>query len=370
MIVSNSQHATVVDKNDGEVSLKDFILKIRDAFFFLRTKWLIIVVFGLTGGALGFMYASTQKFVYSATLTFALEDDKSGGGGLSGALGLASSFGFDLGTSAGGAFSGGNLMELMKSRTLVEKTLLSPVTIDGKVTSLAERYVDFTEMRKGWEKRLELANIHFFPTEDRSKYTLSQDSILGSIYESLILHQINVSQRSTKISIINIEVNTTDQLFSKYFAEMLAKVVSDFYVDAKSKKAKFNVAILQYQTDSIRGELSGAISGVAAANDNTFNLNSALNIKRVPSIKRQVDVQANTAILTQLVTNLELAKVTLRRETPLIQVIDAPMLPLKKTKIGKLRSFIAGGFLGGVLIIIILFIRRWWKKVSDADQIC
>ena len=42
--------------------------------------------------------------------------------------------GIDLGTSAGGAFSGANLIELMKSRKIVEKALLNPITVNGKTT--------------------------------------------------------------------------------------------------------------------------------------------------------------------------------------------------------------------------------------------
>jgi len=48
--------------------------------------------------------------------------------------------------------------------------------------------------------------------------------------------------------------------------------------------------ILQRQTDSIRRELNGLITGVAVANHNTFNLNPALNVRRAPSARRQVDV--------------------------------------------------------------------------------
>jgi hypothetical protein len=95
--------------------------------------------------------------------------------------------------------------------------------------------------------------------------------------------------------------------------------------------------------------LNGAITGVATANDNAFNLNPALTVKRAPVAKRQVDVQANTAILTQLVTNLELAKVTLLKETPLIQVIDRPILPLKKENVGKLKSLLFGGIFSCVV---------------------
>jgi hypothetical protein len=134
-------------------------------------------------------------------------------------------------------------------------------------------------------------------------------------------------------------------------------------VDAKSKKARMNMAILQKQTDSIRAELNGAITGVAVANDNTFMLNPALNINRAPSAKRQVDVQANTAILTELVKQTELAKVTLRKEIPLIQVIDRPILPLPKERFGKAKGILFGGIVAGFLTVLGLIIRRIIKEI-------
>jgi hypothetical protein len=39
-------------------------------------------------------------------------------------------------------------------------------------------------------------------------------------------------------------------------------------------------------------------------------------------------------ILTELIKQVELAKVTLRKEKPLIQVIDRPILPLPKERFG------------------------------------
>ena len=176
---------------------------------------------------------------------------------------------------------------------------------------------------------------------------------------------LNVFQKDKKISIITVEVKTINEQFSKMFAEKIVKEVSDFYIETKSKKARTNVAILQKQADSIRNELNQAITGVAVSSDNTYNLNPALNVNRVPSTKKQVDVQANTAILTQLVTNLEMAKVTLMRETPLIQVIDRPILPLKKEKPGKLKFLILGGLIAGILTIIFLIFQRVAKQVMQ-----
>jgi len=350
---------------EDEISLKELILKIKDWYRFLLTKWIIIVAAGIIGGAIGVGYAFLSKPEYTASLSFALEDEKAGGGGLGGAIGLASSLGIDLGTSAGGAFSGANLIELLKSRNIVEKALLNPIAVNGKTQSLAQYFIYFNELNKNWDEKPLLKGIEFVPDADRSKFTLQQDSILGNIYASIAGANglLSVAQKDKKISIINIEVKSTNELFSKAFTESIAQEVSSYYIEIKSKKARQNMEILQRQTDSIRAELNGAITGVAAAADNTFGLNPAMMVRKTPGTRRQVDVQANTAILTQLVTNLEMAKVSLRKETPLIQVIDRPILPLKKEKVGKLKSLLLGSFLAGFLTVLVLIFKKLFAGI-------
>ena len=349
---------------NDQISLKDLLLKLKESYAYLLSKWKIIVVAGIIGASIGLIYAIYEKPIYTATLSFVLEDEKSGGGGgLSGALGLASQFGIDIGGGTSSIFSGANLVELFKSRRMVEQTLLNPAIVEGKTISFAEWYIQNAEWRKVWSKKEGYQNIQFLPNADRSIFTRVQDSIMGMIYEDLTENGLAVTQKDKKISIISVEVNSTDERFAQYFTEALAKEVSEFYVSTKSKKANMNMAILQHQTDSIRGELNGAITGVASANDNTFGLNPALNLQRVPSARRQVDVQANTAILTVLVQQSELAKVALRKETPLIQVIDRPILPLEEDKIGKIMGILLGGFLAGFLMVLGLLGRRMVRRI-------
>lgn len=350
-------------KKRDEISLKEIIATSIDWADYLLSKWLIIVVVGLVGGALGFTYSLLQKPVYTASLSFAMEDDKSGGG-ISGALGLASQFGFDLGESGGSIFSGVNLVELFKSRTMVEQTLLSPVTKEGKTISFAEMFIQDQEWRKKWEKKPEMKDIQFLPNPDRQKFTRVQDSLLGVIYGNISSSNLKVGQKDKKVDIITIDFKSTSEYFAKYFTEALAKQVSDFYIATKTRKALINMRILEKQTDSIRAELNGAITGVAAANDEVFGLNPALNVRRAPSARRQVDVQANTAILVELVKQTELAKVTLRKETPLIQVIDRPIFPLKKDRLGKLKGIVLGGIIAGFIIVLFLIVRRIFKRLQ------
>jgi hypothetical protein len=352
------------NNNGDEISLKALIEKGKEWYSYLLSQWKVIVLAGIIGAAFGLGYSFIKKPIYTATLSFALEDEKGGAGGLGSALGLASSLGLDLGGGGGSMFTGSNLTELFKSRSMVEQTLLSPVTSNGKVISLAEMYIQNMEWRDKWENAPNLKGIEFLPETKRKYFTRVHDSILGEIYKDLSKEGLSVAQKDKKIAIISMDVSSTNELFSKYFCEALAKQVSDFYVTTKSKKARMNMDILERETDSIRGELNGAITGVAVANDNTFGLNPAMNVRRAPSARRQVDVQANTAILTELVKQSELAKVTLRKETPLIQVIDRPILPLKKEKFGKAKGLVMGGFLAGFLTVLGLVVRRLLKELA------
>jgi hypothetical protein len=366
-IVIINYQLSINNKNmeNDEITLKELLLKAKEWYVFLLSKWKTIVLAGIVGALLGLGYSFTKKPIYTATLTYALEDGKAAGGGLGS---LASSFGLDLGSagSNSGAFAGANLMELFKSRAMVEQTLLAPVTQNNKTISLAEMYIQDKKWRDKWEEKPKLKSLQFLPNADKSKFTRAQDSIFGVIYKGLSKSSLTVDQKDKKVAIGTITLNSTNEYFAQQFTLALTNTVTDFYIETKSKRAKENMDILVRQTDSIRGELNGAITGVAVANDNTFGLNPALNVKRVPSARRQVDVQANTAILTEIVKQAELAKVTLRKETPLIQVIDQPILPLPKEKFGKAKGILLGGILAGFLTILGLIIRRIFKEIAGS----
>jgi hypothetical protein len=246
---------------------------------------------------------------------------------------------------------------------MVQSTLLAPIIINHKKQTLAELYISFNKLREKWSDDPQLRDIHFLPGANPVKFSLKQDSILGVFYGSLIKKNLSVDKIDKKLSIITISVNSENEVFSKYFTEILAKTVSDFYKEIKTKKSVQNVAILQRQTDSVRIGLNQALNGVATSVDNNPNANPALQILKVPSQRRQVDVQVNSAALTELVKNLEIAKISLRKETPLIQVIDYPILPLDVKKPGKLKSLIIGGVILAVITIISIIVRKVYTNI-------
>jgi hypothetical protein len=348
-----------LNTND-EPSVKDIVLRLQRFLGYLLQKRIVLLLALVIGSFLGLLYSIVEKPAYKASFSFALENSSDGLSDLS-----VGSFAIELGGSKGGAFSSSNLPELFQSRNMVERTLLTPIVFENQKISLAEMYIQNEGWREKWMNKNELNSIKFSPNANRQNFSRAQDSVLGVIYEELIEDDLEVSQKDKKIAIISIVLESSNELFAKQFTEALADQVSNFYVDYKSKKSRQNLEILTKQTDSIREQLNNAIAGVAVSVDNTFNLNPALNVRRTPTSRKQVDVEANTAILKELVKQSELAKVALRRETPLIQVIDRPIFPLEKEKMSKLVGAIIGGIAAVMITLIFLILKVFFKQIME-----
>lgn len=356
-------------KQNEEISLKELIIGLKKWFKYLISNWVILVTLGIAGGLLGFIYAYLQKPVYKATTTFVLESGEGNAGGFGQYAGLASMIGIDLG-GGGGLFQGDNILELYKSRRMIEMALLSEILVNGKKQLLIDRYIYINNLRKSWDKNLILRNLNFITGAKGRRPDLSrlQDSILGNVVTDINKYYLNVSKPDKKLSLIQADVISEDDIFAKNFNELIVKNVNDFYVQTKTKRSLDNVSILQRKTDSVRAVLNGAIYSAAAVADATPNINPSRLMKRVAPIKRsEVNAETNMAVLSELIKNLEMAKIAYVKETPLIQVIDEPVFPLEKIKLSKLKSMFIGGILFGFLGLAILISRKIYQEVILND---
>lgn len=360
-----------VEKNkeiqqDG-ISLSELILKIREWWRYLwRKKWTIIIA-GIVGGILGFGYAYIKKPVYTATTTFVLESGEKGGG-LGAYAGVASMMGIDLGGGGGGIFQGDNILELYKSRTMVEKTLFSQLDNTSN-TTLIEHYIEINKLREGWEERPELKKMTFKALDPKNnvadfKMKRLKDSIIGKIVEDIVKGSLSVAKPDKKLSIIKVDVKFGDEIFAKRFNEELVKNVNDFYVQTKTKKSLDNVTILQHKTDSVRAVMNGAIYSAAVVADATPNLNPTRQVQRAAPVQRaQFSAETNKAVLAEMVKNLEMSKIALMKEAPLIQVVDEPIYPLSKERLGKAKAVIIGGIIIGFLTVVGLLIKVTLEEI-------
>lgn len=355
MSTENLEHP---GQGNNEISMKDFLLVIKSYYGFLRTKWLRIVLISFLGGILGLTYSIFKKPVFTATTTFVLESGDNASN-LGQYAGLASMIGIDINTG-GGIFQGNNILELYRSRMMIEKALLSEVKYQGKPTLLITRFAEFTKLFEEWQEKPHLKNFKF--EKDYTKLspaqTRLQDSLVGDIAGTIEKAYL-VILKPEKNNIIRVDVNAGDEFFAKAFNDQIVANVNDFYVQTKTRKSLANVGILQAKADSIRRIMNGAIFSAAAIADATPNLNPTRQLQRNAPIQRsQFSAETNKAILGELVKNLELSKMSLLRETPLIQVVDYPKYPLYRTRSGRITYFILGTVLFGFFTVLVLLSRK------------
>jgi len=168
-----------------EISLKDLILKIREWFNFLLSKWKVILFVGLTGGIVGFINSNGKPIIYSAKITFILEEGKSGSSGLGGLASLAGQFGVDVGGggSGGNILSGDNILAYFKSPSLAREVLLSKYD-SSKNETIADIYASVYQLNEIWEKNKQIGKIKFALFTHTSIYTRVQDSLFQKIFEN------------------------------------------------------------------------------------------------------------------------------------------------------------------------------------------
>jgi len=341
---------------DDEISIKDLLIKARAYKTYFYTKWVTIVIFLVLGGLFGAFCSWLFKPTYTATTTFVLDDGGKGGGALGQYSDIASLAGINIGGGESGLFHGENIIELYKSRTMIEKTLLAKKRFGNKDMLIIDRYIQFNKLRDKWSSKPELKNLNF--DGDPNKFTRAEDSIISDFHKAINIRGLSVVAPDKKSSIIVVKVESTDELFAKLFAETLVENVNKFYIITKSKKALENYNVLKHQADSVREKLNLSIYGVASSMEQDPNANPYLVSLKVPSQKRQVDVQANGAIYTEVVKNMELANMAVLQTKPLIQIIDQPVLPLEKVSLGLIKGIFEGMFLFGIFTLVTLAFKK------------
>lgn len=311
--------------------------------------WKILAVAAILGGIIGWGYIWWKPVSYRASITFMVEDAKSAGGG-SLVSALAGQFGMDIGNLAGGngILSGDNVLQLLKSPSLLRKTLLSPIDSTGK-RSLADEYVAVYQLNEKWMKTDKVGKaISFAPNaalKDRLKDSLLQQVIIKKILEK----ELVIAKPDKKLGFFELAVYTRSEMLSLVFCERLLKVATDFYIEAKTRRLTANVQRLQRKADSLLYALNRKTYSAADANRQLLDVNPVYAVPEVSAEISSRDKVMQGTIYAEIVKNLEISKTSLIQETPTVQIVDAPVLPLKDDKTDWWK-----GILGGAALLVLV----------------
>lgn len=354
----------IVPNGSDEISLKELLLKVKEWIQYLMTKRIFIGFFGLLGGVFGFFYAQNQAPVYTAKITFVLEEGKSGSSGFGGLASLAGQFGIDGGgATGGGLLSGDNILLYFKSPSLAREVLLSKYKI-GSDESIADKYAEVYDLKRVWEKNEKIGSVKFPLFESNKPYTRLQDSLLQGIINSIIEKQFSVTRTDKKAGFIDVSCSMQSELLAKIYCERIVQRVVDRYISIKTQRQIATVEKLQVRVDSIAQLLKQKTQSGASLQNNssTMDINPLYRTGTSVAVETTLrDKALLSTIFASVTQNLEMAKFTLSQETPVIQIVDAPILPLKKEKLSRLKSSLVGAFLLCFFTVFVLVIRKLYN---------
>jgi uncharacterized protein involved in exopolysaccharide biosynthesis len=347
---------------DDKLTLKEVLLRFGFWLSFFLSKWMLLLAAVAVGIGLGALVSFIKKPVYHAETSFVLEETDMGG--LGQMSGLASLVGVNLGSigSASGLFQGDNIMELYRSDNMLGKTLLSPFQDQSL---LIDRFISYNKLDKKWDDKVDFSQLDF--SIPRESFSITQDSVVKEIAKIIREKHLYVEKPNRKLTIIQVNISHKDEAFAKVFNETLVDIVNRFYLETKTKKTAENLEILQSQADSVRSILDQSLQALASTTDQRPNLNPLFQSAGVETRKRQIDVQASTAVYSEIVKNLEMAKVSHRNNSPLIQIIDAPIYPLRRTEIKLVKGMVTGGLTLLFLTLFVLYVHQLYQLYLRND---
>lgn len=312
-------------------------------------KWLLLSVTFAVAGAL---YSFLAKPRYQAQVNFVIEENKQSAGGLFSAL--AGQVGMDLSavTGSSGLLAGDNVLQLLKSPTLLKKVLLSAHPEDSAHT-LAWHYAASYDLLDKYQAKVS-AGADLFPLHGvQGNLGRLQDSLLNVLTKQVLEKELSVYKPDRKLSVFSLEVMNRNELLSQQIALRLIKEAADLYINTKTKRLRINVERLQKKADSISLLLNKQTYSTAAAN--LFNANPGQ-----VSTFANLDISARektmlSVVYADLNKSLEINRTALIQETPTIEIIDKPVMPLKKIYWPWYQSMLVGTIAGtGFFVLLFL----------------
>ena len=171
-------------------------------------------------------------------------------------------------------------------------------------------------------------------------------------------------EKSDETSIVTIKCSSNDELFSKKLAESLVNEVSEYYIHAQTAQARNTLNFIKNRSDSVLIELKIAELNYARHKDSNYGIYKAEGL--IEEIRLQRKVEILTIMYSEIVKNLEISKVSLLNQKPLVNIIDLPILPLDFQYTPWYVSMIIFGLIGFIISIIYLSFSLLIKEALDS----
>ena len=346
-----------MEKNYNEIHLRDILIKISDYKNMLLRKKFTILTISLIFSLIGFLFAYTSKSLYHAELTFSIESENSRGN--SPLSGFSNQFGIDLGVNDISSFSHNNIMEyILRSRSVIENTLMQEVIINNKKDLLIEHYLHVNKIKEDWNDGEGFSGVSFHKPN-----TYQHDSIMNGVFSNIVNNNLSIDLKSDEANIISLVYSYVNEEFALKFVQVLINETKKLYIEDKTRQANNTLRFLQARKDSVNKELEKTDQELQK---NKYNIRSSALLKQSSLETQKAFLKT---VYLEIAKNLEASKISLLKSEPLIKIWDEPKRPLKKTATSKKIIVFFGFLLGTTLTVLFLVIRKFLRDAKNSSSL-
>ncbi|MDQ3142558.1 MAG: hypothetical protein M3Q56_09975 [Bacteroidota bacterium] len=342
-----------------EISFKEILQVIRNGTNELKRNIRVLLYFFIPVLSY-FLYKSiTSSPQYISKTTFMLNDSDQSAGSLPSILGQ---FGFSMNRQE---ISLNKIIEIAKSRKIAEEVFFTRIKINDVSDYLANFLIDeYLKQNKWFPKQFfynsdPLRSFHF--TKDTlAKFSLEENKALRTLHK-IFMHDLETGFND-KTGIMEMTVTNTNEQISYELALNLFKKLSGFYVDKVIEKQRETHNNLQRKVDSLRVLIHKKDYTLADFQDSYRN--TWLQQDVVPRAQTDRDIRIFSVLYAEALKNLEVASFALLNQTPFIQALDLPMMPLEKKGENIIWNLFLGLGLGLFLGVSFILGRKFIRDNS------
>ncbi|RDB04599.1 hypothetical protein [Runella aurantiaca] len=325
----------------------------------LKNWWLILILVGV-GTAIGY-YVDSEKnkrvqyvseIIFNVTGSGATQDL----GGLGSLLG-----GMGGGRGDAGLFTGENLFYVIKTRPVLERALLTPITLsNGKKELFVNYYLDSTFIRQDdWGDFLkEWLPVRIQHTKRDSMSRLERQVFDGVLYK-IRDREITIGQPNIKTAFYELTVSMENEGVSKVFIELLLSTVERVYQETQTRKSREMMGIMRARVDSLGRVLNRTESQLAKTT--VINVEAVAPTAKVAEGRLTRSTSFVTALYLEASRSLESLQMSIVKESPLFTIIEPVVLPLE-TKLFTRENTKFGAILGFIVAVIFVLAKQTYSE--------
>ncbi len=342
-----------MEQQSTVLSPKLIVLKLIEIKNLIVKSWLVILIIGGIGAGIGFYKDSKlkQHTTYLAEIIFSM----SAGGGQSDMGGLGNLLGMSQQTDES-LFSGDNFLYVVKTRSTIEKALLTKVTLDGRTDYFANIYMDSSFVKEDdWTADYQIEKWHkvHFTQTNRAKMNPTERLVLDHLYGRL-KEETDIVKPDIRLVFLKLRAICEFTSISKLWAETLLATIEDLYQANQSKKTNKMIKLMQRRVDSLSQVMNRSEGSIARLQD--INREAVVIEGQVQQTRLARNTGLASGLFQESSRSLENLKMSAIKEATLFTIIEPVHEPLDPAYFS--REYTKFGLAIGLLLSILFIILR------------